>query len=531
MSYTGELTGFIQPLFDCADNSGNVWISDYGPSGTLYEYAHGGTTPINQITHLSYPYACAVNRQNGDLTVAVNIYAELPAGVLVGSAIRTLDLKRRCDTVGNSFLGFLLHHRKASALRATFFHARWSVDETTRCIKRIFRMTKALVALAIWLALAARAQASVLAPGVYAASGHTIYVGVERELPDPASNDFFDSTSQRTGDLHATRDLHLRSGILEDRRVIKAAEGRLGFSLFYAGSRPRATVILVHGNDPETREMGFIIPFFVCNRINVISYDQRGVGESAGNWFLNGPSQRADDVAAIYDVMRSDPHVDPHRIGIWGFSNGGWTAPLVALHRPTAFMILKSAPTESLAQNIDYEVEQEMRRHNVEAASPQAVALWHAFERALNGTESWSSTKRLYDADAKQAWFRYSLMPDLGISIPPPSSMIAGLRRLVTFDPTHTLLRASSTPTLALYGALDRNVDAADSATHLREYLTRAGNRDVTIQTYPNAGHQLIVSKSGYNGEPILPEHFVSGYPQIMIAWLAQHGFTKERTP
>jgi uncharacterized protein len=297
------------------------------------------------------------------------------------------------------------------------------------------------------------------------------------------------------------------------------------------GDGPRATVILIHGNDPETREMGFIIPFFVCNGVDVISYDQRGVGESAGNWFLNGPGQRADDVVAIYDVMRGDPHVDPHRIGIWAFSNGGWTAPLVSLHRPIAFMILKSAPTESLGQNIDYEVEQEMRRHNVGAASPQAIALWHAFEQALNGTASWTYTKRLYDLDAKQPWFRYSLMPDLGISIPPPSSMIAGLRRFVTFDPTQTLLSVSSTPTLALYGVLDRNVDAADSATHLREYLARAGDRDVTVKTYPNSGHQLIVSKSGYNGEPVLPQRFVPGYPQIMITWLTERGFTKERTP
>jgi uncharacterized protein len=345
-------------------------------------------------------------------------------------------------------------------------------------------VTKTIVALAIWLSLTARAQASTLAPGLYTDSGHAIYIGVEHEVPDLALNDFFDSTSQRTGDLRATHDLHLRSGILEDRRVFE-----------------------------------------------VISYDQRGVGESFGNWFLNGPSQRADDVAAIYDVIRSDPHVDSHRIGIWGFSNGGWTAPLVSLHRPVAFMILKSAPTESLAQNIDYEVEQEMRRHNVEAAAPQAIALWHAFEQALNGTVSWSYTKRLYDLDAKQPWFRYSLMPELGISIPPPSSMIVGLRRFVTFDPTHTLLSVSSTPTLALYGVLDRNVDAADSATHLREYLTRAGDRDVTIKTYPNAGHQLIASKSGYNGEPALPERFVSGYPQIMITWLAERGLTKERMP
>jgi len=325
--------------------------------------------------------------------------------------------------------------------------------------------------------------------------------------------------------------LHLRSGILEKSRVIEAPRGRLGFSLYYAGEKPRATVILVHGNDPETREMGFIIPFFVCNGINVISYDQRGVGESAGDWLLNGPRQRADDVEAVYDVMQSDPHVDSHRIGIWGFSNGGWTAPLVAIHRPVAFMILKSAPTQSLAQNVDYEVEQTLRRHNAQDALPQALALWHAFERSLDGTGSWNHTKRLYDIDAKQPWFQYSLMPDLGIPIPPPPSKIAGLRRFITFDPRHTLLSVSATPTLALYGALDRNVDAVDSVTHLREYLRRAGNRDVTIKMYPDAGHQLIVSKTGYNGDPTPPERFVADYPQIMITWLAQHGFTKERMP
>jgi len=383
----------------------------------------------------------------------------------------------------------------------------------------------------LWFSLSATVEASSLAPGVYVAAGHTIYVGVQHELPDPASNDFFDSTSQRTGDLQATDDLHLQNGIFEERRVIETPTGRLGASLYYAGERPRATVILIHGNDPETREMGFIIPFFVCNGVNVISYDQRGVGESAGDWLLNGPGQRADDVERIYDVMRPDPHVDPLRIGVWAFSNGGWTAPLVSIHRAVAFMILKSAPTESLAQNIDYEVEQVMRRHNAQDALPQALALWHAFEESLDGTVAWSHTKRLYDIDSKQPWFQYSLMPDLGISIPPAPSKIAGLRRLVTFDPTETLLTVSSTPTLALYGALDRNVDAAHSAQQLRDYLRRAGDRDVTIEIYPNAGHQLIVSKSGYNGDATPPKRFVADYPQIMLTWLAQRGFTTERIP
>lgn len=383
-----------------------------------------------------------------------------------------------------------------------------------------------LLALAICLALAARAGATPLAPGVYLDSGHAIYVGVEHDPPGPASNDFFDPTSQRTGDLQKAQDLKLRHGISEEVRVINAPQGQLGLSLYYAGEGPRATVILVHGNDPETREMGFIIPFFVCNGLNVVSYDQRGTGASVGDWLLNGPPQRADDVEAVYDAMRSDPHVDPHRIGIWAFSNGGWTAPLVATHRPVAFMILRSAPTESLTQNIDYEVEQSLRKHDARNALPQALALWHAFEDSLNGKVSWSDTTRLYEADAREPWFRYSLMPDLGITIPPPPAKVAGLRRLVTFDPTQTLLSVSSTPTLALYGALDRNVDAADSATHLREYLGRAGDRDVTIETYPHAGHQLIVSGSGYNGDATPPERFVPQYPQVMLTWLAKRGFT-----
>jgi pimeloyl-ACP methyl ester carboxylesterase len=389
-------------------------------------------------------------------------------------------------------------------------------------------MTTTMAMLVTFLALIAPTKAALLPPGLYDAAGRLVYVGIEHSLPDPAQNDFFDPHSQRTGELRTEQGLRLRSGLLEERRTIDAAQGPLGVSLYYATEKPSATVILIHGNDPETREMGCIIPFFVLNGVNVISYDQRGVGDSTGNWFLNGPAQKANDVVAIYDAFRGDRHVDARRIGVWGFSNGGWTAPLLSLRRPIAFMLLKSAPTESLASNIDYEVEQEMSRHGEAAgAQEQAVTLWHAVEAALDGTGSWSDARRVYSVDAKQPWFRYSLMPDLGISFPPPPSTAAGLKRAITFDPTGTLSRVS-VPTLALYGRLDRKVDALDSAAHLRQYLIRAGNRDVTVQVYADAGHPLTVSKNGYVPED--PERYVPGYPQIMITWLAQRGLVR-RTP
>jgi hypothetical protein len=41
----GTLTGFDAPQGECVDSSGNVWITNSGTS-QLFEYAHGGTSPI-----------------------------------------------------------------------------------------------------------------------------------------------------------------------------------------------------------------------------------------------------------------------------------------------------------------------------------------------------------------------------------------------------------------------------------------------------------------------------------------------------
>lgn len=71
LTYAGELTGFAHPLGICSDRAGNVWIADWD-GGSVSEFAHGGTAPINVLSGLTYPYDCAINRKTGDLAVTVN---------------------------------------------------------------------------------------------------------------------------------------------------------------------------------------------------------------------------------------------------------------------------------------------------------------------------------------------------------------------------------------------------------------------------------------------------------------------------
>ncbi len=66
----GTLTGFSSPTGMCTDSAGDVWISDYY-SRKMFEYAHGGTTPIFTITeHSGLPYDCAVDPATGNLAVS-----------------------------------------------------------------------------------------------------------------------------------------------------------------------------------------------------------------------------------------------------------------------------------------------------------------------------------------------------------------------------------------------------------------------------------------------------------------------------
>lgn len=319
-------------------------------------------------------------------------------------------------------------------------------------------------------------------------------------------------------------DWRLTQPIFERRTVVTAPQGPLGVSLYYADDRKRATVILIHGNDAQTREMGFLAPFYALNGVNVVTYDQRGTGESAGSWRDNGPAQRAADVEAIYDAIAQNRRVDSKRIGLWAFSNGGWTAPIVATQRPIAFMLLIGAPASTLQANIEYEVAQRVQRAGYDDAQiAQAVKTVAGMLGALDGTGSWENAKALYDAAAGQKWLAALILPP-HMTFPPDPAILEGMQRSAVFDPAPFLVHVT-VPTLALYGALDRAVDVAHDAPQLEADFKRAGMKDLTVKVYRGAGHSLFLSSTGYRDETKASWQLVPDYSTVTIDWLRDRGF------
>ncbi len=376
--------------------------------------------------------------------------------------------------------------------------------------------------------------------GSYAIGTRTVYVAVDAEPPDQPSVEFYDTATHRlgtltlvSGDRYRTDESprlvfqlkHPTIAISERRFSVRDAGGPLGFSLWSSHDlEPKATIVLIQGADDSTRNMGFLIPYFVAHGLNVVTYDQRGTGISSGDWRYTSPQSKAQDVLAMIDAVKTDPAVNPTRIGLWAASNGGWVAPIVAVQYPVAFMILKSAASESIASNVLYEIEQVLREHG--QFTPAQIDAAMSFERmvlqALQSNSNWENVASALASAKREPWFAYMRIPP-GLPIPPPAPLLAALQASLIYDPTATLERVR-VPTLALFGARDKNVDASDSQAGFRRAFQRAGMSDFTVHVFPETGHTLVESRTGYIDAPDRPERY-TGYPEAMIGWLHARGF------
>jgi fermentation-respiration switch protein FrsA (DUF1100 family) len=95
------------------------------------------------------------------------------------------------------------------------------------------------------------------------------------------------------------------------------------------------------------------------------------------------------------------------------------------------------------------------------------------------------------------------------------------MRAFLVFDPA-TVLAKVHCPVLAMFGGRDTQVPIDLNRAPLEAALTAAGNRAVTIKTYPDANHLFIKAVTGSVAEyPALEKTFVPGLLDDLATWVA----------
>ena len=270
---------------------------------------------------------------------------------------------------------------------------------------------------------------------------------------------------------------------------------------------PAAAVVLISGGGAQDRDGTMLRhrPFLVLadhltrNGLAVLRYDDRGVGESAGDRSEATTADYAGDAAAAVAYLRQRPEIDGARIGLIGHSEGGLMAPMIAADdRDIAFVVLLATPGLP-GEEYNYQYEESIGR--AFGMSEEIIATKRDMQERMYAV-------LLSDDSAEVAADKIRNIMLEADPNTPPSRMEGAVQRFVSpwfrFALAHDpgpALRNLRCPVLALYGGKDIQVPAEGNVEAVERELRRGGNPDYSVKTVPDLNHIFQTAATGLPDE------------------------------
>lgn len=232
--------------------------------------------------------------------------------------------------------------------------------------------------------------------------------------------------------------------------------------------------------------------------VGVVTFDRRGEGASSGEPSRGRFAEQAVDALS---VARS---IDADVVGLWGFSQGAWIAPLAASESQSISFVVGVASTGvTPSRQMAYAAAEHLRRAGYDAQTiDRALELRAAFVAEVHGAAV--DRGRLADAlsaASEEPWWDLAFLRDAPLDPDERAGWIAEM----DFDPLPSFRRVS-VPLLLFFGEDDEWSPVAASVSAWRE--AQGDNAEIVV--IPGVGHDLRDS-SGALSET---------YEARLVSWL-----------
>ncbi len=115
--------------------------------------------------------------------------------------------------------------------------------------------------------------------------------------------------------------------------------------------------------------------------IGVVTFDRRGEGESTGDASCGRFDVQVRDALGMLNA------IDAERVGLWGYSQGGWIAPLAAVASDrVAFLVLVASTGVTPSEQMAHSTAEQLRLDGYhEAVVERALDLRRRFDDWVHG--------------------------------------------------------------------------------------------------------------------------------------------------
>ncbi|NVJ58834.1 MAG: alpha/beta fold hydrolase [Gammaproteobacteria bacterium] len=305
------------------------------------------------------------------------------------------------------------------------------------------------------------------------------------------------------------------------------------------GEGPFPVVIMIHGSEDYSAVEYYSLPYMLAaNGLAAFKFDKRGTGASEGEYTQHFPTLVGDVVAAINKLKKRED-IDPGKINLAGFSQGGWIAPLVAKEADIQSIMVGFGTVVELYKEDrwGYVKQLQDKGHGAEELA-KADELNKILQSLIDNPtdEAWDSLFSLNDKYRDEKWFKdiagsdsvlgqvaeralsssYSFIPEFvwkAYFRYRSNNKGDNFNRL--YDPM-TTMRTINTPSLWLLAGEDSSLPTPETVTLLDE-LKQQG-KPVTYKVYPGAEHGNVLFELDENGQKVYTQ-YVDTYFTDTIEW------------
>lgn len=346
------------------------------------------------------------------------------------------------------------------------------------------------------------------------AGGDTVFDGT---LQQGRLEGTFREQGAGAGTFHLSRFTPTPPPYTSENVNFKNGDVTLAGSLYVPKTRGQHPAILfLHGSGPETRwgANRFWADYFARGGVAALIYDKRGSGESTGNWETADFNDLAGDAVAGIHLLEQRPPINGKQIGIYGHSQGGSLAPLVAAKSGSVGFVISSAGTGiSMFESELYSWHQELQSQGLTGKTLKNADefLRRAAEFVASGDHGREKWITAQNSERSQPWYKF---------VDPPlkdSEFWSLFPRIANYDPSE-YWRQLHVPALIIQAGDDNDVPTERSVAAIRRALSSAAVSDYTILLLPGAPHTFIVHAK--SGQPFHWPYLYHGYADLLVAWV-----------
>lgn len=279
------------------------------------------------------------------------------------------------------------------------------------------------------------------------------------------------------------------------------------------GEGPFPTIILVTGSGPQDRNSTIfdhqsfwvLADFFSKNGVMVLRYDERGVGESDGDFASATSEDFKNDAQHAISYLKTLEQVDTSRIGVLGHSEGGMIAWMMAAEQkkqPLDFIISLAAPVVNIPELMKKQTEDISRS----SGSPKAlverqVEINSKFYRLIKDSDDKEMAMEALPALVQEIVAEYDVSDE--IRKQQEESLLTTFEKSINpwfvyfmkYEP-EVDIKKIEIPVFAAFGVKDLQVNAAQNGNRLIE-LFEGKDELLRLKVYEDLNHLFQKADTG----------------------------------